>query len=655
MSPKSENSSNQRPTGPAVPMLRFKSRVPATNGSCQMVSSATPSFISPESASIDISTNLVSDHLLSSIGLSASSRERRWEVRFEDTIMSEPIGDNQTSKSSDPSFERPAQMVQTKQNAWTAAIEVRVQPSPILNSTATSSTNIDSNFAVADRKHFTSKRFAEAPISERSKAGIRHKFLMDVQDARREHVLSGIDLLVQAKPGTGKTMAFLLPAIERLVSSRSTPSNVGEILVLAPTWELALQIEEEAKSLLVHHPMYSAQSVIGGTNINTEKTRLSSPTARHGILVATPGRLLDHLTSGLTLRPSLLVLDEADRLLDQGFRKDLERIIGFLPEKLGTTRQCMLFSATFDKSIQVIAKLYLDPNYKFISTLHEDEINTHEHVPQSYLITPLEQTLPTLVSLLKHLGPRAKIMLFCTTARGTAVVASVLQQVSASEAGPRLPSIHQIHSDMPQSARACASQIFRDALKGMVVTSDVTARGMDFPGVTHIIQLSLPTSPAQYIHRLGRTARAGAGSEGILILMPNEEFFLELPEIASLPLTPYTKPEHVGELKFELKLRVIRQAYEAWLGFYEPWLWCLRWTPVKLVEQGAVWARCLGWRGVAESRRGSGTPGIGRVQNGGTEDNDKVLSWTPPPIAMCSVEKMGLKGTPGLNVVDRVR
>ncbi|OJA15702.1 hypothetical protein AZE42_08694 [Rhizopogon vesiculosus] len=489
---------------------------------------------------------------------------------------------------------------------------------------ATPSTSASSNIVVADRKHFTSKRFADAPISEHSKAGIKHEFLTDVQDATLERALSGIDLLVQAKTGTGKTTAFLLPAIERLVSSPSTSSNVGQILVLAPTRELALQIEEEAKSLLAHHP-YGVQSVIGGTNINTEKNRLSSPTARSDILIATPGRLLDHLTSGLTLRPRVLVLDEADRLLDQGFRKDLERII---------------------------AKLYLDPNYKFISTLHEDEINTHEHVPQSYLITPLERTLPTLISLLKHAGPLAKTMLFCTTARGTAVVASVLQQVSASKAGPLLPPIFEIHSRMSQSARTRAAQAFRDAPDGAVlVTSDVTARGMDFPGVTYIIQLSLPTSPAQYIHRLGRTARAGAGGEGILILMPDEQFFLRLPEIASLPLTPYTKLEHIGDPIFELDERAIGQAYAAWLGFYKSWLKPLRWTPTELVKQGAVWARSLGWRGVTESNAGSGTSGVGRGQRGG---GNEVLSWTPPPIAKRTVGMMGLRGTPGLNVVDRL-
>ncbi|KAG1899905.1 P-loop containing nucleoside triphosphate hydrolase protein [Suillus fuscotomentosus] len=536
------------------------------------------------------------------------------------------------------------------------AIKARIQPSPIpvLNSVPISShsTSPESIVMTTDKKHFTSKRFVDAPISQLSKAGIRHEFLTDVQDATLEDALSGIDLLVQAKTGTGKTTAFLLPAIERLASSRSASSDVGKILVIAPTRELVLQIEEEAMSLLAHHP-YGVQSVIGGTNMNTEKTRLNSPTARADILIATPGRLLDHLTSGLALRPTVLILDEADRLLDQGFRKDLERILGLLPDRRGTRRQCMLFSATFDNAIKKIAKIYLDPNYKFISTLHADEINTHEHVPQSYLITPLEDILPTLVSLLKQAGPQAKAMLFCTTARGTAVVASVLQQVSA---GPQsmLPPIYQIQSRMSQAARTRAAQEFRDAPEGAIlVTSDVTARGMDFPSVTHIIQLSLPSSPAQYIHRLGRTARAGAAGEGILILMPDEQFFLRLPEIASLPLKPYTQLEHTGNLKFKLDDRSIGQAYSAWLGFYKSWLKQLRWSPTELVEQGAVWARCLGWPSVTEVGSGPGIPSGAPAQRGARGGN-AVATWIPPPIAKRTVGMMGLRGTPGLNVVDRL-
>ncbi|KAG2138941.1 P-loop containing nucleoside triphosphate hydrolase protein [Suillus clintonianus] len=506
-----------------------------------------------------------------------------------------------------------AQRTHLPRRASMAATQARIQPLPVpvlktVVPTPDHSTSSNSTVMAAEKKHFTSKRFADAPISKLSKAGIKHEFLTD-------HALSGIDLLVQAKTGTGKTTAFLLPAIERLATSKSMSSDVGKILVLAPTRELALQIEEEAKSLLAHHP-YGVQSVIGGTNV--------------------------------------LVLDEADRLLDQGFRKDLERIVSFLPDRRVTKRQCMLFSATFDKAIQGIAKLYLDPNYNFISTLHADEINTHEHVPQSYLITPLEDTLPTLVSLLKRAGPQAKTMLFCTTARGTAVVASILQQVSPANAQSMLPPIYQIQSRMSQAARTRAAQEFRDAPEGAVlVTSDVTARGMDFPSVTHIIQLSLPSSPAQYIHRLGRTARAGASGEGILILMPDEQFFLRLPEIASLPLTPFTQLEHTGNLKFKLDDRSIGQAYSAWLGFYKSWLKQLQWTPAELVKQGAVWARCLGWPGVTEVGSGSSTFGGAPAQRGARGGNE-VARWIPPPIAKRTVGLMGLRGTPGLNVVDRL-
>jgi ATP-dependent RNA helicase MSS116 len=174
--------------------------------------------------------------------------------------------------------------------------------------------------------------------------------------------------------------------------------------------------------------------------------------------------------------------------------------------------------------------------------------------------------------------------------------------------------------------------------------------------VTHIIQLSLPTSPAQYIHRLGRTARAGASGEGILILMPDEEFFLRLPEIASLPITPYTQLEHVAEPQFELDERAIGQAYAAWLGFYKSWLKPLRWTPAELVKQGAVWAQCLGWpsRGVTEPGASSRISSDGRAQSMRGGAVGSVPLWTPPPIAKRTVGMMGLRGTPGLNVVDRL-
>jgi ATP-dependent RNA helicase MSS116 len=176
---------------------------------------------------------------------------------------------------------------------------------------------------------------------------------------------------------------------------------------------------------------------------------------------------------------------------------------------------------------------------------------------------------------------------------------------------------------------------------------------MDFPSVTHIIQLSLPSSPAQYIHRLGRTARAGAAGEGILILMPDEQFFLRVPEIASLPLMPYTQLEHTSDLKFKLDDRSIGQAYSAWLGFYKSWLKQLRWSPTELVKQGAVWARCLGWPNVTVDGNGPSVSGGAPLQRGAGGGN-VVAKWIPPPIAKRTVGLMGLRGTPGLNVVDRL-
>lgn len=171
--------------------------------------------------------------------------------------------------------------------------------------------------------------------------------------------------------------------------------------------------------------------------------------------------------------------------------------------------------------------------------------------------------------------------------------------------------------------------------------------------MTHVIQLSLPSSPAQYIHRLGRTARAGAAGEGILILTLDEQFFLRLPEIASLPLMPYTRLEQTRTLNFKLDDRSIGQAYSAWLGFYKAWLKQLRWSPTELVKQGAVWARCLGWPNVTVDDGEPSTSGRAPPQRGARGGN-VVATWIPPPIAKRTVGLMGLRGTPGLNVVDRL-
>ncbi|EGN96192.1 hypothetical protein SERLA73DRAFT_94250 [Serpula lacrymans var. lacrymans S7.3] len=483
------------------------------------------------------------------------------------------------------------------------------------------------------RTHLSTMRFRDAPISNASKAGIKHEFLTDVQEATLKLGLSGIDLLVQAKTGTGKTVAFLLPAIERL-EKQNLPQDKISILVISPTRELALQIEKEARDLIAHRQL-CVQNAIGGTNINKEKSRIFSQ--RCDILVATPGRLIDHLQSN-NLKPRLsnlqtLILDEADRLLDQGFKRDLETIFSFLPDRRHVPRQCMLYSATLSQEIKQIASLYLHSNHKFVSTLTEGETNTHKHAAQFYAIAPMSDIHPATISILlsdaaAHPGS-SKTIIFCTTARATAFAAEVARQAGGSQ----MPQVFEIHSRMSQNARIKSADAFKSATSAVLFSSDVTARGMDFPGVTLVLQVGLPSSAEQYIHRLGRTARAGAGGRGILLLSPPETYFLAKREMSALPITPYTSTLSLDELRTVtntvttgLDPKIKGQTYAAWLGFYKSYCKPMKWSPAQLVIEANKYAReVLGWEGKL-----------------------------PPPLARRTVGMMGLKGVPGLNIVAKL-
>jgi ATP-dependent RNA helicase MSS116 len=399
------------------------------------------------------------------------------------------------------------------------------------------------------------------------------------------------------------------------------------VLILSPTRELALQIEEEAKTLLAHHP-FQAQHAIGGTNINSEKNRLKNE--RCDILIATPGRLLDHLENGHVKsrleNVQSLILDEADRLLDQGFLNDLEKIFTFLPSRKQVPRQAMLFSATMSSEVKQVVSKALSGNHTFVSTLTKEEANTHEHVPQSFLTAPLSDTLASTLAVVRddiatH-GKASKIMIFCPTARSTALSAEVFRQIKD------LPPILEIHSRKTQANRSKAAEAFKDAKTGILFSSDVAARGMDFPGVTLVIQAGLPSSAEQYVHRLGRTARAGASGRGILILCPFERFFLQQKEVKTFNIRHHKELSSLPKTEIDAALQTVdqstkAQAYVAWMGYYSSWLKKMSLTSTQLVEMANAYVmEVLFYRGSA-----------------------------PPPILAKTVGMMGLKGTPGLHIV----
>ncbi|KAG5351440.1 hypothetical protein C0989_006451 [Termitomyces sp. Mn162] len=511
-------------------------------------------------------------------------------------------------------------------------------------------------------RHFSDRTFQSAPISQQSKKAIKHQFMSDVQAATIDLGLAGKDLLVQAKTGTGKTMAFLLPAIERLAKAPQPLDGIS-MLVLAPTRELAIQIEQEAVMLLQHHTNITVGHIIGGTKPHqTLHKILNKPPT---ILIATPGRLHDHLTTPETADDvraqfkglKTLVYDEADRLLDQGFKRDLDGILSALPDRRVSPRQVMLFSATVSKDIREIAGKALSKDHEFVSTLLEDEANAHEHVPQTYIVTPFANTFPTLLNILRHdrllhansnttpaklstipyrpqgkSNPlsKSKVIVFFPTARHVSFAYELLSAL------PGLPPVYEIHSRNRQGARERASADFTNAAEAVLVSSDVTARGMDFPGVTLVVQVGIPSSPEQYIHRLGRTARAGKSGRGIIVLDPCEKNFISMTkEMRALAVQPTDPPFETVDLSSE-KAEVARalpsvqsmtkeQAYRAWLGYYKTFLKVVKWDREELVRRANAYVReALGW-----------------------EEEDV------PGVEPMLVGRMQMRGVPGLNIVRR--
>ncbi|VAH61757.1 unnamed protein product [Triticum turgidum subsp. durum] len=398
-----------------------------------------------------------------------------------------------------------------------------------------------------DGSYLSDTRFDQCAVSPLSLQGIKdagYERLTRVQEATLPVILQGKDVLAKAKTGTGKTVAFLLPAIE-LLSTLPCSTSIN-LLVMLPTRELAYQVAVEARKLLKYHSSLGVQ-----------------------ILVATPGRLIDHLqnTPGFSARikgVKVLVLDEADRLLDMGFRRDIEKIIAFIPKE----RQTLLFSATVPGEVREVSHLAMQKDYKFINTVQEGDEETHAQVNQMYMVAPLDLHFSILYGVLKkHIAEDAeyKVIIFCTTAMVTKLVAEILSQLKLN--------IREIHSRKSQSARTKVSDEFRKSKGLILVSSDVSARGVDYPDVSLVIQVGLPSDRQQYIHRLGRTGRKGKEGQGILLLAHWEKYFLSsvndlsITETVAPPVNPSIQTEVKGAIR-RVEIKTKESAYQAWLGYY---------------------------------------------------------------------------------------
>ncbi|XP_006300733.2 probable DEAD-box ATP-dependent RNA helicase 48 isoform X2 [Capsella rubella] len=438
--------------------------------------------------------------------------------------------------------------------------------------------SVDNVMEVSREPHdsiYSGKRFDESSISPLTLKALSASGIVNmtrVQYATLSECLDGKDALVKAKTGTGKSMAFLLPAIETVLKATNNGKSVHKVppifaLILCPTRELASQIAAEGKALLKYHDNIGVQTLIGGTRFKLDQQRLEAEPCQ--ILIATPGRLLDHIEnkSGLTSRLmalKLFIVDEADLLLDLGFRRDVEKIIDCLPRQ----RQSLLFSATIPKEVRRVSQLVLKRDHSYIDTIGLGCVETHDKVKQSCIVAPHESHFHLVPHLLKeHISNTAdyKIIVFCSTGMVTSLMYTLLREMKLN--------VREIHARKPQLHRTRVSDEFKEAKRMILVTSDVSARGMNYPDVTLVIQVGIPSDREQYIHRLGRTGREGKSGEGLLLIAPWERYFLD--ELKDLPLEPIPVPDldsraklQVDQSMAKIDTSIKEAAYHAWLGYY---------------------------------------------------------------------------------------
>jgi ATP-dependent RNA helicase RhlE len=315
-------------------------------------------------------------------------------------------------------------------------------------------------------------------------------------------ILSGSDLIGTAETGTGKTAAFLLPIIQRLTDQ---PRPGVRVLVLAPTRELASQIEESYRQLGPKKG-HACARIIGGAGL-----RQQSDALRRGVsvVVATPGRLLDHMERGSVdlTQVEVLVLDEADRMLDIGFLPAIRRIVAILPKN----RQTLLFSATMSQAIEQLARSTMkQPKVIEVNQRGQAAVS----VQQTAYPVAAESKTALLLDLLER-DPLDRVLVFTRTRRGAERLSHILQA--------RDHRANRIHADRSQPQREAALRGFKEGRISVLVATDIAARGIDVDAVSHVINYDVPAAPEDYVHRIGRTGRAGNTGRAITFVAPVDE------------------------------------------------------------------------------------------------------------------------------------
>ena len=431
--------------------------------------------------------------------------------------------------------------------------------------------------------------------------------------------------LAQARTGTGKTLAFLIPVLQRIINQDTSLETRQSstfyrrepdirAIIISPTRELAEQIAVEARRV-VSGTSVVVQTAVGGTGKAYGLRRIQQEGCH--ILVGTPGRLNDILSdprSGVRVpKLDVLVLDEADRLLDQGFAPEIQAIGRLLPDPSLRDRQTLMFSATVPQEVLQMVRSFMKRDYRFVRTVRANEQQTHERVPQNLVYTQgMESMLPSLLEIMRREQAHSdrepfKAMVFFNANAEASLASAIFKRLRGYDS--RKTPIIEMHSRLSQRERTNASQTFRNARSAVMFSSDVSARGMDFPNVTHVIQMGLPRDRDTYIHRLGRTARGDKKGQGWLFITPiernqtldlledmplNEDKSLEVPKVdmtqdAQLPANIAACLTEVIEAAKLVDFGLKAEAYKATLGVFQ---WVRRkGTLLEMMNRRAVY----GW------------------------------------------------------------
>jgi ATP-dependent RNA helicase RhlE len=350
--------------------------------------------------------------------------------------------------------------------------------------------------------------FDRLNLDPRLLSGIRDLGWRDtrsVQSGVIPFALEGLDVIACAETGTGKTAAFLVPILQRFLNALPTRPAATRALVLAPTRELAVQIEDQVQGL-TYHTAVSSVAVYGGVPMDIQERALK---AGVDIVVATPGRLMDHMRHDSVNFGGIevLVLDEADRMLDMGFWPDVQRILSALPP----VRQTLLFSATMPGEVLKLTQEFLR-SPKFVQVGRRGgPAQTISHAIQ---VVAKGEKAGWLARWLRDVA-EGPVLVFCRTKIGADRLASSLSRMGIRTAA--------LHADRTQQQRMSAVEGFRTGTYPVLVATDVAARGLDIDGIAHVVNFEVPDTPEAYVHRVGRTGRAESTGSALTLVAPEEE------------------------------------------------------------------------------------------------------------------------------------